>query len=246
LKKLLYIFILLNSIITFSQKRDKDSLSKPLDEFILVRPGDTAVINLNEFTLLPKRKFNSKEDIRYFLWFKDKVFKAYPYAKLASQRLDTLNTRLARIKSKSKRRKYIKKIQNFVEGEFTQEMKKMTNTQGRILIKLIHRQTGITTFDNVKALRSGWKAFWYNATANVFRLSLKEEYHPESVNEDYLIEDILQSAFLDSKLVQQKSKLDFDYHKIAVKNRGKIDVEKYKEMFKKFRKRKTKKKKPKS
>jgi hypothetical protein len=246
LKKLLYIYIVLNSAITFSQKREKDSLPKSIDEYILVQPGDTAVISFNEFALLPKRKFKSQEDVRYYFWFKRKVFKSYPYAKLASQRLDSLNARLSRIKSKSKRKKYTKTIQNYIEGEFTDQMKKMTTTEGRILIKLIHRQTGKTAFNNIKGLRSGWKAFWYNTTANIFKLSLKEEYHPESINEDYLIEDVLQRAFLDDKLEEQKSKLDFDYQKIAVKKKGKIDVEEYKRMFAKQRKRNSKKRKKKS
>jgi hypothetical protein len=237
LKKLLYIYILLNAVLIFSQKREKDSLPKSLEEYILVKPGDTVIINLNEFILLPKIKFKSKEDVRYYFWFKKKVFKTYPFAKLASQRLDSLNTRLSRITSKRKRRKYIKIIQNYIEGEFTDQMKKLTNTEGRILIKLIHRQTGKTAFQNIRVLRSGWNAFWYNTTANVFKLSLKDEYHPASVNEDFLIEDILQRAFLDDKLVPQKSKLDFDFQELAVKKKGEIDVEVYKKLLAKQLKR---------
>ena len=76
----------------------------PIDDIIFVNPGDTAVVKLNEFMLLPKRKFKSKKDIRYYFWFKSKVFKVYPFAKLASQRLDTLNTRLSKIKSKRKKK----------------------------------------------------------------------------------------------------------------------------------------------
>ena len=237
MKKLIYIYILLYSVIAFSQKREKDSLPKSLDEYILVKPGDTAIINLNEFMLLPKRNFKSKKDVRYYFWFKSKVFKVYPFAKLASQRLDTLNTRLSRIKSKRKRRKYIRLIQDYIEGEFSDQMKKLTNTEGRVLIKLIHRQTGKTAFQNIKALRSGWNAFWYNTTANVFKLSLKDEYHPAFVNEDFLIEDILQRAFLDDELVPQKSKLDFDFQEIAVKKKGEIDVEVYKKLLAKQLKR---------
>jgi len=206
-------------------------LSEPLDTYILVKPGDTAIVKLNEFMLLPKRKFKSKKDIRYYFWFKSKVFKVYPFAKLASQRLDTLNTRLSKIKSNRKKKKYIKLIQDYIEGEFSDQVKKLTNTEGRILIKLIHRQTGKTAFQNIKALRSGWNAFWYNTTANVFKLSLKYEYHPASVNEDFLIEDILQRAFLDDELVRQKSKLAFDFQEIAVKKKGEVDVEVYKKLL---------------
>ena len=237
MKKLLYIYIIGVSFITFSQKKEVlDSLPNNLEEYIFVKPGDSITIKLNEITLLPKQKFTSKDDIRYYLWFRRKVFKAYPYAKLASERLDTLNARLSRIESNSKKRKYTRIVQKYIEGEFTDQIKKMTKTEGRILIKLIHRQTGSTAFDNIKDLRSGWKAFWYNTTANLFTLSLKEEYHPEFENEDYLIEDVLQRAFQDGLLKSQKSKLDFDFQKIIIDKKAKINVEVYKQMFAKMKK----------
>ena len=241
MKKLLFIYITLFSIITFSQKRAVDSLPENIEDYVFVKPGDTLTINLNEFSILPKPKFSSKIDVRYYLWFRKKVFKAYPYAKLASERLDTLNNRLARIQSKSKRKKYTRQIQKYIEGEFTDQIKKMTKTEGRILIKLIHRQTGKTAFNNIKGLRSGWKAFWYNTTANIFKLSLKDEYHPETINEDFLIEDILQRAFQDDVLKRQKSRLTFDFQEIIRERKAKIDVEKYKKMFAKMKKRKKKK-----
>jgi hypothetical protein len=225
----------------FSQKKVVDSLPKNIEDYVLVKPGDTLVVNLDEITVLPKHKFKSRIDVRYYLWFRKKVFKVYPYAKLASERLDSLNTRLNRIKKRSKRQQYTKRIQKYIEGEFTDQIKKMTKTEGRILIKLIHRQTGKTAFDNIKGLRSGWKAFWYNTTANVFKLSLKDEYHPQTSNEDFLIEDILQRAFQEDKLVQQKSKLNFDFTKIIASKKARIDVEVYKQMFAKIRKKKKRK-----
>lgn len=237
MKKLLYIFIILYSITSFSQKNEElDSLPNDLDDYIFVKPGDSITIKLKEITLLPKQKFKSKVDVRYYLWFRRKVFKAYPYAKLASERLDSLNSRLERIQSKGKKRKYTKQVQKYIEGEFTDQIKKMTTTEGRILIKLIHRQTGKTAFDNIKGLRSGWKAFWYNTTANVFSISLKDEYHPETLNEDYLIEEVLQRAFIDGALEKQKSKLNFDFQQIITEKKSEINVEEYKEMFAKMKK----------
>jgi len=243
LKKLFYIYFILSSFLSFAQKKEIDSLPISIDDYVFVKPGDTLTVNFNEFALLPKPKFDSRDDIRYYLWFRRKVFKTYPYAQLASERLDSLEVRIQKIKSKSKRKKYIKLVQKYIEGEFTDQIKKMTTTEGRILIKLIHRQTGQTAFDNIKVLRSGWKAFWYNTTANVFKLSLKTEYHPESVNEDFLIEEVLQRAFQDDKLKRQASRLDFDFTKIIVEKKAKIDVEEYKLMFAKNRKKNSRKQK---
>lgn len=226
---------------SFGQK--KDSLPLNLEDYILVKKGDTLTIDLDEFSIIPRHKFASSKDARYYYWFRSKVHKAYPYAKLASERLDSLNSRLERIQSKRKRRKYTRRAQKYLEGEFTDQLKKMTRTEGRILIKLIHRQTGRTAYQNIRKLRSGWKAFWYNTTANLFKLSLKSEYHPESVNEDYLIEDVLFRAFQDETLDAQPSKLSFDFPKLAAQNKGKVDVEEYKKMFAKMKKKRKRKKK---
>ena len=135
----------------------------------------------------------------------------YPYAKLASDRLVELNSRLGELQSKRKRRRYTREVQKFIEQEFSEELKKLTRTEGQILVKLIYRQTGITAFDLVKELRNGWRAFWYNTTASFFDISLKEEYHPDLVHEDYLIEDILQRAFAARHLERQEAKIDYDY-----------------------------------
>ena len=239
MKTFLYIYIVLFSFVSFGQKKDSIPLS---EKYILIKVGDTLMIDLDEVKLLPKTKFKVREDVNYYYWFRKKVFKAYPFAILAAKRLDTLNSRLTRIKSKRKKKKYIKVVQRYLEGEFTNQLKSMTRTEGRVLLKLIHRQTGKTTFKQIKALRSGWRAFWYNTTANLFSLSLKTEYNPESINEDFLIEDILQRAFVQERIIEQRAKLKIDIDKMYAFHRGYINVEEYKKMFVKINKKRSKKK----
>ncbi|WP_233899363.1 DUF4294 domain-containing protein [Tenacibaculum piscium] len=199
------------------------------------------MITLNEVAVFPKHKFKEKSDIHYYYWFRRKVYKAYPFAVLASQKIDSVALELSKIKSRRKKRKYIRKTQKYLQEELTNPLKKLTRTEGRILLKLIHRQSGKTAFANIKELRSGWKAFWYNTTANLFKLSLKSEYLPEKENEDFLIEDILQRAFIDDKLEYQRPKLDKDYKNIVLKSRGVIDLSVYKQLFVKIRKRRARK-----
>ncbi|MFD0762803.1 DUF4294 domain-containing protein [Lutibacter aestuarii] len=209
-KKHTYILIVLLSTSIFSQEeKTKDSI--PLSERYIVFEGDTLLIELDEVLLLKKLKFETNYDRRYYYWYRKKTLKAYPYAKLAADRIQVLNERLENIKSKRRKKIYTKRIQKYLEGEFTDQLKKLTRTEGEILIKLIHRQTGQTAFDLVKDYRSGWKAFWYNTTANLFKLSLKDEYNPAENKFDYLIEDILQRAFVDGVLEEQPSKLNFNY-----------------------------------
>jgi hypothetical protein len=196
---------------------------EPLDsvsEKLIIIEGDSIVqssIALEEAYVFGRLKFSSyDEKLRYYI-LRRKTQKVYPYAKLAAERLVELNDSLKYIKRKGKRKKYTKKVQKYIEEEFSEELKKLTRTEGQILVKLIYRQTGTTAFDLVKELRSGWRAFWYNTTAKLFKISIKEEFHPDKIEEDYLIEDILQRAFAAGKLERQESVLDYNYADLSNK-----------------------------
>ncbi|PIB23664.1 hypothetical protein BFP77_15205 [Maribacter sp. 4U21] len=196
---------------------------QPLDsvsEKLIIIEGDSIVqssIALEEAYVFGRLKFSSyDEKLRYYI-LRRKTQKVYPYAKLAAERLVELNDSLKYIKRKGKRKKYTKKVQKYIEEEFSEELKKLTRTEGQILVKLIYRQTGTTAFDLVKELRSGWRAFWYNTTAKLFKISIKEEFHPDKIEEDYLIEDILQRAFAAGKLERQESVLDYNYADLSNK-----------------------------
>lgn len=240
MKKIIFLYSIFFNILLNAQI--KDSIPNFSEEYFLVKEGDSLTIQLNEITLLPKHKFKSRKEARYYYWFRKKVFKAYPYAVLASKSLDSVEVRLKQLKSKRKQRKYIKGVQEDVRNRLTSQLKKMTRTEGRILIKLIHRQTGVTAFDNIKELRSGWKAFWYNSTANVFKLSLKDKYEPRIQNEDYLIEDIIQRGYINEKLEYQKHKLDFNSIEILENKKGEVNVDVYIEKFAKKKKKRKRKK----
>lgn len=199
---------------------------QPLDssqQEMIILEGDSifrSSIELDEVYIFGKLRFDSYNDkLRYYI-LRRKTLKVYPYAKLASERLLELNNRLGQIKSKSKRKQYTKIVQRYIEEEFSAELKKLTRTEGQILVKLIYRQTGNTAFDLVKELRSGWRAFWYQTTARMFDISIKEEFHPDQIHEDYLIEDILQRAFAANQLERQKSALDYDFATLTNKWNG--------------------------
>jgi len=195
---------------------EKDSLS----EKYLIIVGDTISnnsIGLNEIFILPKLKFTTLDSRRRYLILQRKTIKVYPYAKLASERLKLLNMRMQLLKSKHSKKKYARMVQKFVEEEFAEKLKRNTVTEGQILIKLIHRQTGDTAFDLIKSLRSNWRAYWYNNFAKLFKMSLKTPFDPLLSEEDYLIEDILQRQFQNGRLDYQKSYKEFDLYKLSKK-----------------------------
>ena len=153
-------------------------------------------IDLNEVVIYNPVEFsNNKERLDYFV-LKRKVLKVYPYAKMASERLTKLNLRLEKIKSKRKQKKYTRMLEKFLQEELTAELKRLTRTEGQILVKLIYRETGFSAYSLVRELRNGFRAFTYNTIAKVFKISLKEKYDPPNVREDLFIEDILRNSNL--------------------------------------------------
>ncbi len=217
MNRLKYILILLPFIL-FAQENDikQDSLS---DNYLIIK-GDSiprTSIDLDEVMLLHKLKFDSRADKIRYLILKRKTIKVYPYAKMAAERLDSMSAKMLTLTKNRQKKRYTKQVQKYIEGEFSEELKKMTRTEGQILVKLIHRQTGRTGFDLVKELRNGWRAFWYNTTASMFDISLKRKFDPENEKEDYLIEDILQRNFQNGRLERQKSAIPFDFYELTNK-----------------------------
>ena len=224
----LFLVFVLAYVFSLAQQKEKDSIYEQefdsIYDYYVRFEGDSILrssIDLDEVFLFGKLEFaDERERLNYFI-LRRKTIKVYPYAKMAAERLVELNDSLDFIKKKRHRKRYTKKVQKYIEGEFSEELKKLTRTEGQILVKLIHRQTGTTAFGLVKELRSGWRAFWYQTTAKAFKIDLKEEFHPEEMHQDYLIEDILQRAFAANKLTRQKSVLDYDYSSLT--NKWKVE-----------------------
>lgn len=164
--------------------------------------------------LISKEKLDP-ESQKQFLILQNRVYKTYPYAKLAADRLTALNNGMARLKTNREKKKYFKIVEDYLNNEFEDRLKKLSRKQGQILVKLIHRQTGKTTYDLIRTLKSGFKAFVSNTTASMFNISLKKEYQPYEVNEDYVIETILVRAFESGRLINQKPANPVNYNDLA-------------------------------
>lgn len=195
--------------------QQKESQQDTTEVGFIIIQGDSlpkTSIDLDPVLVLPRLQFKNRDERLQYIILRRKTLKVYPYAKLAAERLVALQERLDGLKRNSQKRRYTRIIHKYIEDEFAEELKKLTKTEGQILVKLIHRQTGSTTFNLIKELRSGWRAFWFNTTASLFNISLKEEYQPLLVKEDYLIEDILQRAFQNSQIERQPPAFDIDFY----------------------------------
>ena len=142
--------------------------------------------------------------------------------KMAADRLYTMERTMDTMQNKQQRKVYVKRTQRYIEDHFTDELKKLSRSQGRILIKLIHRQTGRTAYDLVKELRNGWNAYWYNKTAWLYDLSLKKGYDPMNIEEDYWIEEIVLRAISKGELEDQTPALQYNFSELTEHRRKRL------------------------
>lgn len=193
----------------FAQEDKRDDYLKQQTDTILGAPIELEVVfvNRNQYKIDEAAK-------KRFLILQRRVYKVYPYAKTASERLIMLNKGLAALNSNREKRRYFKIVENYLNNEFETQLKNLSRKDGQILVKLINRQTGKTTFELIRELKSGWKAFWSNNAASLFDINLKTQYVPMEVNEDYLIETILVRAFKSSRLPQQDPVVPIDYDEV--------------------------------
>ena len=209
---ILFFFLLFTTIEVNAQVTPKDTTKMG---YVLTENDSV----LNDTIQLPELVvFKEKLDPeakKQFMILQNRVYKTYPYAKLASERLIVLNKGMAALHTNKEKKKYFRIVEDYLSNEFESKLKKLSRKQGQILVKLIHRQTGITTYDLVKNLKSGWKAFWSNTAASMFDINLKTKYAPYDVNEDYLIETILVRAFESGRLQNQKPAAPVDYDSLT-------------------------------
>jgi hypothetical protein len=128
--------------------------------------------------IFPPVHFTSKrQTIRYDRLVYN-VKKVYPYAKLAGAKLKEYKTILKAFPTEKERKIFIKRAEKELEAEFGDEIKGLTFSQGKILIKLIYRETGNSTFDIIKDLRGSFSAFIWQTLARIFGYNLKTMYDP--------------------------------------------------------------------
>jgi len=185
------LFVLLVQASVWSQPiADTTDLTDTLVVLAKVEHGDTTLImTLPEVNVYALRLFDSRRDIRKVERLIYHVKKAYPYAKLAGIKLREYDKQLVNAKNDRERRRIMRKAEKELNEEFGGDLRNLTFTQGKILLKLIDRETGNTSYNLVKELRGGFTAFFYQGFARIWGYNLKSDYDPEG--EDELIETIV-------------------------------------------------------
>ena len=151
--------------------------------------GDTIPIMTTPIVSIKAEKVfaNEKEKMKYTKLVND-VKIAYAYAKIAGVIILRYNDTISRITDKKTRKEYLEKAEESLKARFKDDILKMSFTQGHILIKLIYRETGNSSYEVIKQLRGGFQAFLWQSVARLFGNNLKDNYNKET---DKAIEEIV-------------------------------------------------------
>jgi len=147
------------------------------------------LIRLRTVYIIPARKFkNARERKRYSRLVRD-IKKVYPLAVEARNRFYYIQSELQKIKDPIKQKLFLKEQEQLLKDEFEDDIRRLTIRQGRLLIKLIDRETDKTSYELIKELKGSFSAFFWQTVARFFGENLKEQYDPEQ--EDKYIEEIV-------------------------------------------------------
>ncbi|MFV0531563.1 MAG: DUF4294 domain-containing protein [Flavobacteriales bacterium] len=156
--------------------------------------------SIEQIDFWAKPIFKDEADKKRFLYIKRKVYKVWPYVQMA-QKLYKLNQEETSGFGKRRLvRKYNREIQDSLMKKYKNTLKNFSRTDGRVMMKLIHRQTGETTYEIVKKSKSGWSAFWWNTQAGFFKLNMKDTLDIKNNRDDYFVEYITNEGILNGRL----------------------------------------------
>jgi len=152
--------------------------------------GDTiAYMSLPVVRVYAPRIFKTKKEQRQWSKLVRNVKKAYPYAVLAAEKMKEYEAVLVDVKSESEKKRLMKEAEDDLKKQFEKDIRNMTFSQGKILIKLIDRETGNTSYSIVREFRGALSAIFWQSIARIFGANLKDEY--DAAGEDKMIEEIV-------------------------------------------------------
>jgi hypothetical protein len=188
-----FVFILLLFSLQAGRLEGQDTLlftAGPVPVYGIITSGDTLYMSvISDASLVPPRKFKKDRDMRRYNKLIYNVRKVYPYAKLAGEKFREVDSMMGTLHSEKQQKAYINSVEKEIKAKYQEELENLTITQGRILIKLIDRETGHTSYDLVKQLQGNFEAFLWQTLARLFGSNLKVTFDP--YGEDFLINEIV-------------------------------------------------------
>ena len=153
--------------------------------WVEVEQGDS----VQNIAVLPIYVFRRPADLRKYQRMVIAVKKTYPIAKVARQRMAEMEEKLLTLPTRKAQKAYTKQVEQQIKEEYTPVLKKMTRSQGKVLLKLIARETEYSSYEIVREFRGGFTAGFWQGVAKIFGANLKTEYDRE--DEDRMLEQIV-------------------------------------------------------
>jgi hypothetical protein len=167
----------------------QDTVKQYLLDAVVIGDDTLPNIKIKEVRVFSRKVFKSNRQKRQFTRLVYNVKKAYPFSIVARNELSIMNDQLKNIQGNRAREKYIKEYQKQMFVRYEDDLRKLTITQGRILLKLVDREIGNTSYDLVKEYRGSFSAAFWQGIARLFGSNMKSEYDPKG--EDAEIEEIV-------------------------------------------------------
>ena len=174
----------------------KAQIRPTIKEFTIVDEDTVIISKVPEVEILAFKDYDEK--LRYYI-LKRKVLKVYPYALKTKKELAAIQVGLDSVPKRRHKKRYTKEVSNWVKEEYAEQLKNLTMSEGRILVKLIYRETQITSYELVRSYRGRFNAFFWQTLAKFYENNLKAKYDPINDREDMLIEHIILQAKLEGK-----------------------------------------------
>ena len=190
MKRLLFLILFLSFITVRLDAQEQTTTIKGYLVPVCVYEGDTIPsMRMPTLYLYKPLKFKNKKQQQEYNRLVRNVKKTLPIAKEVNRAIIETYEFIQTLPDEKARQKHLSLVEKSVKEQYTPRMKKLTLAQGKLLIKLINRETSSSSYELVKAFLGPFKAGFYQAFAAIFGASLKKEYHPE--DEDAMIERII-------------------------------------------------------
>jgi len=189
MKLLVKIGLLFIIIFTALQLSAQDTIKEYLLDALVIGNDTLPNVKIKEVRVFSRKVYKNKRHQRQYTRLIHNVKKAYPFSIIARNELAIMNEQLKNIQGDRAREKFIKEYQKQMFVRYEDDLRKLTMTQGRILLKLVDREIGNTSFELVKEYRGSFSAAFWQGVARLFGSNMKSEYDPKG--EDAEIEEIV-------------------------------------------------------
>ncbi len=183
-----FMFIFVIVLNAFSQEPVKVKNGYRLP-YIIEGVDTIPVVNLQVVSISDSASPEYLKNLQAYYRLRFNVIKVYPYARLAAVKLNEMNSTMEKMTSKRDKRRYKKDVEEQVRKDFEDQIKKLSINQGNVLIKLLDRETGHTSYELIKDLKGSLNAFFAQGVAKLFGHDLKNEYDPDGA--DKAIENVV-------------------------------------------------------